>query len=100
MAASRCRTSQLSLPADIEPRRDGLAKPARLRAGASAAYRARARRYACLHLRAGQNGQSQPRTAKITGGGQKVDTLREVRLKHCSPERTAFESTLHAPLFI
>src|SRR4030088_3233306 len=87
MAASRCRTSQLSLPADIESRRDGLARPARLRAGTSAADRARTHRYARLHLRARQNGQSQPRAAEVTGVGPEVDPLREVRLKDCARRR-------------
>src|SRR3982074_682890 len=100
MAASRCRTSQLSLPADIESRRDGLARPARLRAGTSAADRARTHRYARRHLRARQNGRRQPRAAEVTGVGQEVDTLRVVGLRNRSPEYTAFEPTLLARLFI
>ncbi len=51
---------QLSLPAHTQPWRCGMAGPSRLRAGTCPRHRPGSNRHARLHLRSGQDGQSQP----------------------------------------
>ena len=71
---------KLSLSADSQPRRSGMARPAWIRPGTRAGNRPGPHRYARLHLRARQNDQSQSRLAEGLGLGPEIDPVREVRL--------------------